>query len=60
MRTGDVAFKDISPILRGLGCYARRDNAIREVLPEFGEGLDPLLRDRRDRLYGVLNGIAPR
>ncbi|HEY3230678.1 MAG TPA: glycogen/starch synthase [Roseiflexaceae bacterium] len=25
--------------------------------PEFGEGLDPLLRDRRDRLYGVLNGI---
>lgn len=29
-----------------------------EVLtPEFGEGLDPLLRDRRDRLYGVLNGI---
>src|SRR5689334_13540141 len=30
----------------------------REILdPEFGEGLDPLLRDRRDRLYGVLNGI---
>lgn len=27
------------------------------LLPEFGEGLDPLLRDRRDRLYGVLNGI---
>lgn len=30
----------------------------REILrPEFGEGLDPLLRDRQDRLYGVLNGI---
>jgi starch synthase len=30
----------------------------REILrPEFGEGLDPLLRDRRDRLFGVLNGI---
>lgn len=29
-----------------------------EILtPEYGEGLDPLLRDRRDRLYGVLNGI---
>lgn len=29
-----------------------------EILqPEFGEGLDPLLRDRRDRLFGVLNGI---
>ncbi|HJZ47402.1 MAG TPA: glycogen/starch synthase [Roseiflexaceae bacterium] len=27
------------------------------LLPEFGEGLDPLLRDRRNRLYGVLNGI---
>lgn len=30
----------------------------REILtPDFGERLDPLLRDRRDRLYGILNGI---
>jgi starch synthase len=30
----------------------------REILtPEFGEKLDPLLRDRHDRLFGVLNGI---
>jgi len=30
----------------------------REILaPEFGEKLDPMLRDRRDRLFGVLNGI---
>lgn len=30
----------------------------REILtPEYGEKLDPLLRDRRDRLFGVLNGI---
>jgi starch synthase len=29
-----------------------------EILtPELGERLDPLLRDRRDRLFGVLNGI---
>ena len=29
-----------------------------EILtPEYGEKLDPLLRDRRDRLFGVLNGI---
>ena len=29
-----------------------------EILtPEFGEGLDPLLRDRRERVFGVLNGI---
>jgi len=31
-----------------------------EILtPEYGEHLDPLLRDRRDRLFGVLNGIDP-
>jgi len=30
----------------------------REILtPEFGERLDPLLRDRESRLYGILNGI---
>ncbi len=29
-----------------------------EILtPEFGERLDPVLRERRDRLYGILNGI---
>lgn len=29
-----------------------------EILtPEFGERLDPLLRDRRDKLFGILNGI---
>ncbi|MGQ9625421.1 MAG: glycogen synthase [Anaerolineae bacterium] len=29
-----------------------------EILtPEFGDKLDPILRDRRDRLYGILNGI---
>ncbi len=30
----------------------------REILtPVFGERLDPLLRERKDRLYGILNGI---
>lgn len=30
----------------------------KEILtPEYGEGFDWLLRERRDRLYGVLNGI---
>ena len=29
-----------------------------EILtPEFGEGYDWLLRERRDRLYGIINGI---
>ncbi len=27
------------------------------MTPEYGEKLDPLLRDRRDRVFGVLNGI---
>ncbi|MFC2023316.1 glycogen synthase [Chloroflexota bacterium] len=30
----------------------------REILTsEYGEQLDPLLRDRRDRLFGILNGV---
>ena len=30
----------------------------REILtPDFGERLDPVLRERKDRLYGILNGI---
>ncbi len=30
----------------------------REILtPDFGERLDPVLRGRKDRLYGILNGI---
>ena len=29
-----------------------------EILtPEYGERMDPLLRDRRDHLFGILNGI---
>jgi starch synthase len=27
------------------------------LLAEYGEQLDPLLRDRRDRLFGILNGV---
>jgi NAD+ synthase len=31
-------FEDIAPILRAAGCYQRRDDAIRSVVPEFGDG----------------------
>jgi NAD+ synthase len=31
-------FEDIAPILHAAGCYRRRDDAIRSVVPEFGEG----------------------
>ena len=30
--------EDIAPILEGAGCYRRRDEAVRSVLPEFGKG----------------------
>jgi NAD+ synthase len=30
--------EDITPALKGLGCYEQRDEAIRAVFPEYGEG----------------------
>src|SRR5204862_6285935 len=30
--------EDITPVLDGAGCYRRRDDAIRAVLPEYGAG----------------------
>ena len=32
------ALEEISPTLEALGCYARRDQAIRGVIPEYGPG----------------------
>jgi NAD+ synthase len=32
----DSVVEDITPVLEGLRCYQRRDDAIREVFPEFG------------------------
>lgn len=32
------AIEDIAPVLEGAGCYRRRDDAVRMVLPEFGPG----------------------
>ena len=32
------AVEDISPILRGARCYERRDESVRSVVPEYGEG----------------------
>lgn len=34
----DLIVENISPILDAAGCYQRRDAAIRELVPEFGEG----------------------
>ncbi len=30
--------EDIGPALEGLGCYARQDEAVREVFPDYGPG----------------------
>lgn len=30
--------EDATPMLEGMGCYQRRDGAIRSVIPEYGEG----------------------
>lgn len=67
---GFIAHPDVAPDLnyvvdlmaRGI-LFADVINTVsetyaREVLtPEHGQRLDPVLRDRRDRLYGILNGI---
>jgi NAD+ synthase len=33
----DHTTEDIAPVLEGAGCYARRNDAIRRVVPEFGD-----------------------
>jgi NAD+ synthase len=34
----DFAVEDITPVLAAAGCYRRRDEAIRRVVPGYGEG----------------------
>jgi NAD+ synthase len=52
--------EDITGILEATGCYRRRDEAIRQVLPEYGEGwkakivLPPLLGEASFRLFTVV------
>jgi NAD+ synthase len=33
----EAVVEDIAPALRGLGCYARQNEAIRQVFPQYGE-----------------------
>jgi len=32
------AEEDLTPVLESVGCYTRRDDAIRSVIPEYGQG----------------------
>jgi NAD+ synthase len=56
----ETVLEDITDILEATGCYRRRDDAIRQVLPEYGEGwrakivLPPLLDGDRFRLFTVV------
>jgi NAD+ synthase len=55
-----TVLEDITEILESTGCYRRRDEAFRRVLPEYGDGwkakivLPPLLGDDRFRLFSVV------
>jgi NAD+ synthase len=52
--------EDISPILAAAGCYARRDEAIRSVIPRYADGwkckivLPSLLESDRMRIFSVV------
>lgn len=54
------AVEDIAPILRAARCYERRDDAVRLVVPEYGEGhrckivLPGLLDGSRYSLFSVI------
>lgn len=60
-RLGIRSFKeDIRPILEAAGCYRRRDEAIRSVVPEYGEGykskivLPNLVEARRYAVFSLV------
>ena len=52
--------EDISPLLEAAGCYRRRDEAIRRVVPDYGPGckckivLPPVVEDDQYRVFSVV------
>jgi len=54
------AHEDISGILEAVGCYRRRDEAIRRVVPDYGPGccskivLPSVIEDDRYRVFSVV------
>lgn len=56
----DKVHEDISPILEAAGCYRRRDDAIKSVLPEYGPAwkskivLPSVLNTEQFRIFSVV------
>ena len=56
----ETVLEDITAVLEAAGCYRRRDEAFRSVLPEYGPGwkakivLPSLLGESRYRLFSVV------
>jgi NAD+ synthase len=56
----DSALEEISPMLEAAGCYRRRDDAIRDVCPQYGPGfkskivLPSVIDSDSFRLYSVV------
>jgi len=55
-----TACEDITGILESVGCYRRRDEAIKRVVPQYGPGykckivLPSVLEDKRYRIFSVV------
>jgi NAD+ synthase len=56
----DFVHEDITPLLEAAGCYRRRDEAIRRVVPDYGPGckskivLPPVVEEDKYRLFSVV------
>ena len=55
----EAVVEDITPVLEGLGCYARRDEAFKQVIPEYGPGwrakiVLPSVTEGQYRLFSVV------
>ncbi|MDP6520156.1 MAG: NAD(+) synthase [Planctomycetota bacterium] len=55
-----IVEEDITPVLQAVGCYERRDGAIRQVMPDYGPGwkskivLPSVIESDRLRIYSVI------
>lgn len=60
LRAGRLNFLRTGVLWAGYLTTVSRTHAREIQTPEYGFGLDPLLRQRRDRLVGIVNGIDER